>query len=655
MTVKKALTGLILVSVFVGVGAFFNQPQERPFPFSRPLEFLPDYRPPGEGVTLYPTGGPFGFDVIETITTGKDGAIYVGTFGGGLFKSRDQGGSWRPINRGLRDKFISTLFFLDDGRLFAGTIRAGLFMSEDQGEHWVSANKGLERTDVTTIIALPSGDLLAGTGKGVYLSRDGGTVWKAFNTGLDHTQIQSLAAAADQTLYAGTQGLGIFKRDPNGKEWYSIASGFAFKGLEERVVRALVLGRNEMLFAGTMAAGIFRSADGGRTWENANAGLNNLSIRTLKMDGAGMLYAGTGEGVYYSDNDGVNWMPLFQGMENIQIHSMEAHPSGDLYVGSSSGLYFGTISKPWRSLHDQLLISPILSLSYAKDRITAGTEGKGTYVNQDDNWMSDNLGLVNLTIRALSRGKVFVYAITNDGVYRRQVGRHQWGLVNDPSKGEAMSVAVDDLDHVYLGMSDGLYFSEDYGENWARVSAVDAQNIEALSASGQRLFAASQNQIWTKAPEGAWEKVITKEGSPFQLILWRPNKGLLAVSDQKIWERDLQGVWRELKGDLPSGVEILSIAVDPHNSNILYLGTAQGLLWSKDNGKTWQPANLYDGAAFKGKIHQVLPTDSSAVWLATDADGVVLGISKDARRNFLDKSLAALEAVKRAIGAHFES
>ncbi len=643
MSVKKALIGLVLVSVFVGVGTFFNQPQKRPFPFSRALELLPDYRPPGEGLTLYPTGGPFGFDVIETITTGKDGSIYVGTFGGGLFRSKDKGENWRPINRGLHDKFISTLFFLEDGKLFAGTIRAGLFMSENQGDHWVSANNGLERTDVKTIIGLPSGDLLAGTGDGVYMSKDNGRQWKPFNTGLDHGQVISLVATQDQTIYAGTQGMGIFKRDPNGGEWYSIVNGFAYKGLEERVVRTLLLGTGEVLYAGTMTAGIFRSADGGQTWQSASAGIDNLSIRTLDIDGSGKLYAGTGEGVYYSDNEGEHWTSLFQGMENTQVHSFDAHLSGDLYVGSSSGLYFGSVNQPWLSLHDELLVSPILSLSYGENRITAGTEGKGTYVNEGDNWMSDNLGLVNLTIHSMARGKIFLYALTNDGVSRRQVGRHQWRYLNEPSPGEPLSVAVDEMDRVYLGMTDGLFYSEDHGENWIDVNALGEKSVNALIVSEGSLFAAAGNQIWVRSVENTWEQIISKEGSPFQLILWRPEKGLLAVSDQKIWERDLKGVWRELKGNIPLDIQITSLAIDPHNSDILYLGTDQGLYWSQDSGFGWHQANLYQGPPFKGKINQVLPTSTNEVWLATDDNGVFVGISREARRNFLTKSLDTIK------------
>lgn len=655
MSVRKAFFGLVLVVVLVVIGTFFNQPKSPPFPFAKPLELLPDYRPPGEGVTLYPTGGPFGLDVIEAITLGVDGAIYVGTFGGGLFKSSDEGGHWQPVNRGLRDKFISTLFVLEDGKLFAGTIRAGLFMSRDHGAHWTSVNLGLENTDVTTMIKRASGELLAGTGQGVYISRNEGKSWEPFNQGLDHTQIKSIAEDKSHNLYVGTQGVGIFKREPKGEKWFPIVNGFSFKGLEERIVRTMVFGRNNVLYAGTMSSGIFRSASGGSQWEDANRGLQNLSIRTLTADRDGVLYAGTGEGVYFSRNNGEQWNPLFNGMSNVQIHSFFVNEKGGLYAGSSSGLYSGTIQKAWRPLHDSLLISPILSLAYGENRITAGTEGKGTYVDNEDNWMSDNLGLVNLTIRALARGNIFLYALTEEGVYRRQMGRHQWSVLDNVPDSDPIAVAVDAMDRVYLGTSEGLFLSSDHGAHWVKETDVGSEPIRAFALGADIFFAAGANKIWsntlkngsagppsagsTLSPETAWENIITQDaGGEFQSILWRPGKGLLVMKDQNLWERDLSGVWRALEKSAPAaGARMISIAVDPHNSDLLYAGTDRGLFWSTDNGGSWERADLYQGEIFEGKINQVLTTDSSAIWLATEADGVLLGISKVARRNFFKR------------------
>ncbi len=640
MTVKKAFLGLILVTILVLVGTIFNPPKSLPVPFEDSLTLRPGHIPPGEGVTLYSTEGPFGIDPIEATATGIDGGIYVGTFGGGLFKSYDQGKSWRPINRGLRDKFISTLFVLKDGKIFAGTIRAGLFMSENHGESWISVNKGLEKTDVTTLAILPAGDLLAGTGKGVYRSKNQGQSWEAFNTGLDHTQIKSIAIDKDQNLYVGTQGIGVFKREAQGEKWYSIVNGFAFKGLEERVIRTLLFDQNEVLFAGTMAAGIFRSADRGATWQHVNTGLENYSIRGLATDNNGILYAGTGLGVYYSKNGGEDWQALQDGMNDLQTHSFSVSPSGTLFVGASDSLYSGKIGSDWQALHDTLIISAMTTLSYGENQITIGTAGKGTYINyQDEHWMSHNMGLVNLSIHALTRSHTYIFALSEAGVYRRQIGRHQWNALQTAPTAEGKAIAADTQSHVYLGLADGLYHSLDHGDTWQKIEALGSEAIHSIVVSDTSVYAANAHHIWAKTSEGPWEKMLSREEGTFRLMLWRPQKGLLALSDQQLWQEDLTGTWQRFKSDGPSGTKILSLASDPHNNDVLYAGTKQGLYWSDNDGSSWQQAKDEQGIVFEAQVNQVITTNSKALWIATEKKGIFLGISKPAERSAVEQWL----------------
>jgi len=644
MFLKRIFIGLVLLVAVVGVATFFNQPKPSTFPFAKPLEQLPGYRPPGEGLTLYPTGGPFGFDIIETIAVGDGETLFVGTFGGGLFRTEDGGGHWKPINKGLRDKFIGSLIYLKEGRVFAGTIRSGLYKSEDNGENWRPANQGLENQEVGTMTLLPSGELLAGTGQGVFISRDKGEIWEPFSEGIPPVRVQSIISKKDGTLFIGTQGEGVLKRAPGTKEWVSLTRGFSFRGLEERITRALVLGRGKILYAGTMSAGVFRSEDDGAHWQSASFGLSNLSIRTLAVDGVGTLYAGTGDGIFYSEDDGGNWLPLLEGMSDTQIHTFVANASGDLFSGSSGGLYRGKIGMAWEGIHEQLMITPALSLDYGDKMLTVGTYGKGTYINERDNWMSDNLGLVNLTIKTLARGKIFLYAITDDGVYRRQLGRHQWNPIEQSLVKDALSIGVDASDRVYIGTRAGLFSSSDHGGHWLKEKDIPDHPLVALALKGKTLFAATAHEIWSKPFEGAWTRIISKEGSPFQMILWRAEKGLLAVTDEKIWERDLDGIWREFQTALPKETPIHSLAIDPYNSDLLYVGTDQGLFWSIDNGGNWQMAKLYQGDLFERRVNQVLPTESSAIWLATEKDGVVLGISKLAERTWLQQQLDNWEA-----------
>lgn len=645
MSVRRL--AIVFLGLLAAAGAFFslNKPEPLSFPFAIPIQLQPDYRPPEEGITLYPTQGPFGIGVIQTITVGSDETLFVGTYGEGLFRSKDGGARWKSANQGLKDKFIVNLTRLKDGRLFAGTIRAGLFSSRDNGENWISANEGLANTEVQSMVSLPGGRIFAGTGRGVYISRDEGGHWEPFNEGLTDVMIRDLVAAKDETLFAATQGRGLFRRKPGEALWVQMTRGFHYQGVEERIVRTLVLGRNEALFVGTFGAGIFRSLDGGVQWQTANAGLKNLSIRSLSVDGAGILYAGTGEGVFYSEDDGALWSPLTEGLTNIHIHSFIARENGTLYAGTKEGLFRGRIGLSWEDLHQGLLISPIRTLDYGAEGIAVGTEGKGTYVNLRDMWASDNIGLVNLVVRAMARGKIFLYIITDDGIYRRQLGRHRWERLKGELPAEPLSIGIDAADRVYVGTAAGLFQFSENGGSWERVGSVPADPVPRLSDSEAGVLAVTSAGIWVKMTGGdtGWKKVMTPPDVPFKFAAWREGKGILAATEHEVWTGKIEGDWQRLEGTLPEGMRILSLAVSPRNPNLLYAGSDRGLFWSPDHGRTWRLARLYQGERFEKQVNAVLPTKTSALWLATEEDGVVIGIDRVGKGGWLTRVLSLLQ------------
>lgn len=628
-----------LILGMVAVAGFFylsNKPQDSTIPFASIIQRKADYRPPMEGVTLYPTDGPYGVGVIQTIAAGSGETLFVGTYGEGLFRSEDGGKHWAPSNLGLGDKFIVNLMRVDGGTLYAGTIRAGLFKSRDDGRHWVSINRGLENTSVESMVSLPGGVVYAGTGQGVYVSKDEGAHWEPFNDGIGSVLVRSIVATKDGTLYAGTQGKGIYKRRPRDSQWTQIIRAFDFQGIEEQVIRALVLGKDEALYAGTLGAGIFRSLDGGVRWQRANAGLPNISIRSLSVDGRGVLYAGTGEGVFYSEDDGARWFPLEAGTEmtDIQIHSFVAGERGDLYAGTGGGLFRGRIRSPWEALHQGLLIAPVRTLDYAEGEITVGTDGKGVITGQGGNWIGENVGLVNLSVRGMARGKTFLYIITEDGISRRQHGRGTWAAVEGSLPARVLSIAVDATERIYAGTEAGLFYSSDHGKGWEKVEAVESGAISALAVKGERVLAMMENTLWSKSDEG-WKKVVSKEGAPFRYIAWRDEGDFLAANEQKIWEGDLNGEWREMKGALPNEVRITALSVDPKYREIVYIGTERGLFWSNDGGAEWHPARLYQGERFEKRVNQILPFSDGTVWVATEENGVLLGVDRIPKGGFL--------------------
>ncbi|WP_205750431.1 IPTL-CTERM sorting domain-containing protein [Diaphorobacter sp. HDW4B] len=241
-----------------------------------------------------PPGGTFTAFAVDSSTTPS--TLYVGTDGGGVFKSTNGGAQWSAVNTGLTSRYVYTLA-IDSGTLYAGTDGGGVFKSVNGGTQWNAVNTGLTSRYVRAL-TIDSGTLYAGTGGGVFKSTNGGTQWNAVNTGLTNSQVFSLAIGSG-TLYAGTSG-GVFKSTNGGAQWNAVNTG-----LTSSYVYTLAIDSGT-LYAGTNGGSVFKSTNGGTQWTAANTGLTNGQVLSLAID-SGKLYAGTnGSGVFKSTNGAVS-------------------------------------------------------------------------------------------------------------------------------------------------------------------------------------------------------------------------------------------------------------------------------------------------------------------------------------------------------------
>src|SRR5215211_2614555 len=76
------------------------------------------------------TNGPQGGDGIA-LATNASSHVFVGTQGGGVFRSTDNGESWTGLHNGLTDTNVRALAINKAGHIFAGTWSGGVFRSTD--------------------------------------------------------------------------------------------------------------------------------------------------------------------------------------------------------------------------------------------------------------------------------------------------------------------------------------------------------------------------------------------------------------------------------------------------------------------------------------------------------------------------------------------
>jgi len=267
-------------------------------------------------------------EVILSITNDVNGDLLVGTLGGNIYRTADNGVTFTEINPTMNVGWIWSLTVSTTGKIYAGT-EQGVFSSTNGGTTWVAST--LSGKDVRAIAKDASGNLYAGTwGHGIYRSADAGATWTAINTGLTFTAVHALAIDAAGSVYAGTFGGGVYKTTNAGAQWNQLPVGYDF-------VWSLGITNDQTIIAGTYGNGIYRSTDAGASWSISNNGVTAKFIYTIAVDNANTVYIGAwAAGIYTSSNGGGTWKPI--GMNGIGISSLFVNPAnGALLATSENG------------------------------------------------------------------------------------------------------------------------------------------------------------------------------------------------------------------------------------------------------------------------------------------------------------------------------
>jgi photosystem II stability/assembly factor-like uncharacterized protein len=212
--------------------------------------------------------GPFrgGRSVCATGITQDPSTYYMGTTGGGLWKTTDMGITWSNCS---------------DGFFKTGSVGAVAVADSDPNVVYVGMGEHAIRGVMTH------------HGDGMYKSTDAGKTWKKI--GLDAAQHiarivvhpqdpNTLWVAVQGALYSPSQQRGIFKSTDGGQTWKNVLftndkTGCAEISLDASNPRILYAAMWEhgrrpwQVISGGAGSGLYKSTDGGQTWERLSEGL----------------------------------------------------------------------------------------------------------------------------------------------------------------------------------------------------------------------------------------------------------------------------------------------------------------------------------------------------------------------------------------------
>lgn len=312
--------------------------------------------------------GPFrgGRSVASAGVVGEPLTYYMGTTGGGVWKTVNAGNTWQNIS---------------DGFFKTGSVGA------------IAVSESNPNIVVVGMGEHPARGVMTSMGDGVYKSTDAGKTWK--HIGLDYTRHISdviihptnpdiIFVSGQGAQYGPNEERGIFRSIDGGKTWEKVfyvdentgASGLSMDFKNPTILYAAMWEHRRYpwtMESGGEKSGLYKSTDGGDTWTQMKKGLPKLMGKSgISVSRANpervfaVIEADPSEaGVYRSDNAGETWKKVNSDRNNVtrSWYYMEifADPQNEniVYVLNApttksidGGVTFTTVSVPHGDTHD---------------------------------------------------------------------------------------------------------------------------------------------------------------------------------------------------------------------------------------------------------------------------------------------------------------
>ncbi len=566
--------------------------------------------------------GPFrgGRSAAVTGVPGKPTLFYMGSTGGGVWRTTDGGSTWENISDGYFGGSVGAVAVSqsDNNVIYVGggekTVRGnvshgyGMWKSVDAGKTWKQT--GLENTrhiprlaihpdNPDLVYAAVMGDLYQSTEeRGVYRSKDGGNTWErvlfanedagAVDLCMDPNNPRVLYASTwrirrtPYSLSSGGEGSGLWKSTDGGDTWTEISRKPGLPKGTLGIIGVSVSAANSNRVFAIMEAeegGVFRSDDGGETWKKTNTS-RSLRQRAWYYT---RIYADT------------------QDEDVVYVLNVSYHKSTD------GGETFEASNAPHGDHHD-LWIAP-----EDPQRMIIGDDG-GAQITYDggENW-STYYNQPTAQFYRVVTDDAFpyrIYAAQQDNSTIRirhrvdggSIGERDW----EPSAGgESAHLAPDpeNEDVVYGGSYGGYLTRVNHATSERRAINVWPDNPMGYGAEGMKyrfqwnfpIFFSPHNpdKLYTASNH---LHVSYNEGQSWELIspdLTRNDSSKLVTSGGPITQDN-------------TGVEyyctIFATCESPYEEDLLWTGSDDGLFHvSKNGGDNWEnvtPSNLPEWMMF---------------------------------------------------------
>ncbi len=527
--------------------------------------------------------------------------VYIGSAGGGVWKSNDAGTTFNPI--------------FDDYCQSIGTI--ALDPNDPDNTIYVGTGETWTRNSVSV-------------GDGLYKSTDGGSNWKKLNFEkserianiiINPTDSNEIYVAVLGALWGDSEERGVYRSSDGGESWEKILyvdpkTGCADLAMDPNDPKILYASMWEFrrtgwsFESGGKNSALFKSTDGGTSWNKIHNGFPSGNLGRLGIaiapSNPKVLYTvieaedDARKGLYRSDDAGESWKQL----------------NND----------FGITVRPF--YFSRIVVDP-------RDENVIVKGGFSGSISRDGGKTFKSLGNMHSDIHDITfsiRDSDVMYVGTDGGVYRSWDGGTNLEIVENLPLSQFYQISLDDATpyNVYGGLQDnGSWYGPSSslggveGRDWNSIGAGDGFRVlkhptknsiysEMQGAENVWRYDVDRNLLKTiqPLPTKDVKKLRFNWNAPMAISNHQPNRFYMG-SQYLHKSEDMGDTWQIISDDLTtndpkkqaqedsgglskdnSGAEnhttIFTIAESPLDENIIWVGTDDGNVQiTEDAGKTW--------------------------------------------------------------------
>ncbi|MEO7923397.1 MAG: PKD domain-containing protein [Chitinophagaceae bacterium] len=561
----------------------------------------------------------------------NESIIYVGSPGGGLWKSVNAGASWQPLadnNTLLMSVFSIAIDPVAQNVVYAGTSNGQVFKSVDAGNSWVATGAGPTGT-IRKILIDPGSPNIVFTcsSNGIFRSTNGGSSWSQVHA--SSKEDIEFKPGDVNIMYAS--GSDVIRSVNNGLTWTTLGAAQGITNTGRTLISVSPANPNYVYAvqaSGSLFGRMYKSTDAGLSFittvvGNPASGTNYFGYDANGTGTSGQATYDMGmdisptnpEDVYIagiicwrSINGGTSFTPLTEwflpngtGYNHADVHGL-FWVNSTIYSISDGGIYKSIDQGGnWTDLSTGLGIRQFYRIANSQTNatvITGGAQDNGSVSRQSSGTWVDWLGADGMEGLVSPTDHLKIWGTSQNGaLYRSTNGGNSYSGLGQPSAGQWVTPLFihPSNETILYGGWTGVYKSTNSGSSWTNIST------GIITSTLVDLAVAPSNPDFIYASTGSTLFVTTNDGAS-----WVIRSAPVVINDiaidpsnpSKIWiagnsttnrvmlSTDAGATFTNVSGNLPA-IVARTVVVDDMTPRGIYVGMNIGVYYIDEGAASW--------------------------------------------------------------------